>query len=142
MRHQLKPRVLCIDDESSVGDLLWSILEGIGDFLVEMETDANRAIHHARIFRPDVIFMDIKMPGRDGFALVREIRQEPWLCHRPIIFYTGLPNVEEASMKAGLGGPTAFLQKGVPFSVIEQTVRDFVPEHLDWRKTKFGRNRR
>jgi len=70
-------------------------------------------------------------PGQDGFALVRELRQEPWLCHRPIIFFTGLQNVEEQALKAGLGGPTEFLEKGVPLSVVEQTVRRHTAERLD-----------
>jgi CheY-like chemotaxis protein len=99
-----------------------------------VETSANKAVDHARIFRPDLIFMDIKMPGPDGFALARELRQQAWLCHRPIIFYSGLVNVEELALKAGLGGPTQFLPKGVPLSVIEQTVRRFTAERLDFSK--------
>ena len=131
MPFQLKPRILCIDDELPVGDLLQSFLERTGDFHVELETDALRAVHHARIFRPDVIFVDIRMPGRDGFAIVRELRKEPWLCHRPIIFLSGLLNVEDLALKAGSDGPTEFLQKGVPLSVIEQTVRRLAAERID-----------
>lgn len=135
MPPQLKPRILCIDDEFSVGDLLRSFLERTGDFLVEVETNAFRAVDHARIFKPDVILMDVKMPGRSGIDLVREIRETPWLRHRPIIFLSGVPNVEEPSLKAGLGGPTEFLQKGVPLSVIEQTIRRLAAERLDLFKT-------
>jgi CheY-like chemotaxis protein len=135
---QPKPRILCIDDEPSVGELLRSCLEGSGDFLVEVETNALKAVQHARVFKPDLVVMDIKMPGRDGFDLVREIRQEPWLRHRPIIFFSGLTDVEEASLKAGIGGPTEFLQKGVPLSVIEQTIRRSAAERLALFKKCFG----
>ena len=90
VHHQFKPRILCIDDEPSVGELLRSLLEETGDFLVEVETKAITAIARARMFKPDLVLMDINMPGQDGFALAREIRLEPWLRHRPIIFFSGV----------------------------------------------------
>jgi CheY-like chemotaxis protein len=128
--HHLKPRVLCVDDEPSVGDLLRSFLERTGDFLVEAESDGVKAVQHARLFKPDVIIMDIKMPERDGFDLVRQIREEPWLRHRPVIFLSGVPNVEELALKVGAGGPTEFLRKGSQLSVIEETVRRLAAERL------------
>ena len=79
------------------------------------------------------------MPGRDGFDLVRELREEPWLRHRPVIFYSGLPNVEELALKVGLGGPTEFLPKGVPLSVVEEAVRRCAAERLDVFKASLSR---
>jgi len=89
------------------------------------------AIARARMFKPDLVLMDINMPGRDGFALAREIRLEPWLRHRPIIFFSGVANVEESVQKAGRSGPTEFLPKGVSLSVIEQTVRRILAERIE-----------
>jgi len=130
MDHLLIPRILCVDDEASVGELLRSLLEPSGDFRVEVETKAIAAVNRARMFRPDLVFMDIKMPGRDGFAIARDIRLEPWLRHRPIIFFSGVENVEESVQRAWRSGPTEYLPKGVALSVIEQTVRRILAERI------------
>src|SRR5277367_5372693 len=86
MHHTLKPRILCIDDEAPVGELLRILFEKTGDFHVAVETKSVAAVNRARQFRPDLVFMDSRMPGPDGFARARDFRREPGLCHRPIIF--------------------------------------------------------
>ena len=130
MNSALKPRILCIDDEAPVGVLLRHMLERTGDFVVEVETKSIVAVNHARQFRPDLVFMDIKMPGPDGFAIARDLRREPWLRHRPIVFFTGLSNMEESVRKVWRSGPTEFLEKGVSSGVIEQTVRRILAERI------------
>jgi CheY-like chemotaxis protein len=127
---QLKPRVLCIDDEPLVGEMLRRWLEASGDFHVECETNPFEAADSLRMFKPDLVIMDINMPGRDGLEIARQLREEPWIRHRPIIFYSGMSRVEEAALKAGGDGPTKFLQKGAPMSVVEKIVRDFLAERL------------
>ena len=126
----LKPRILCIDDEAAVGEFLKCMLESTGDFHVEVETKAIGAVGHARQFRPDLVILDIKMPGPDGFALARDLRREPWLRHKPIVFYSGMTNTEDAVRKAWQDGPTEFLEKGVAPPVIEETVRRILSERI------------
>jgi CheY-like chemotaxis protein len=106
------------------------MLERTGDFIVEVETKAIVAVNHARMFRPDLVFMDIKMPGPDGFALARDLRREPGLRHKPIIFFSGMEHMEEAVQKIWRTGPTEFLEKGVSNAVIEQTVRRILAERI------------
>lgn len=108
-----KPRVLCIDDESAGCDFLRAILDESGDFLVETGTDAFAALDLARRFKPDVVMLDINMPGQDGFSVARQFREEPWLRHRPIIFYSGRED-QAIPLSAGSGGPVEFLKKGGP----------------------------
>jgi CheY-like chemotaxis protein len=100
------------------------------DFHVQIETNALHALQTARAFRPDLIFVDIKMPGEDGLSFARQIRQEPWLLHRPIVFFSGLPDADERSLKARSFGPTEFLPKGVPLEVIQSTARRLLADRL------------
>jgi two-component system response regulator MtrA len=127
---QLKPRILCIDDELIVGEMLRRWLEAKGDLHVECETKGIDAAASLRKFKPDLIIMDINLPGRDGLAIARDLRTEPWIRHRPVLFYSGVSCVEEAALQAGADGPTKFLKKSVPLSVVEATVRDFLVERL------------
>ncbi len=106
------------------------LLEGTGDFIVEVETKAITALHHAETFRPDLIIMDVNMPGPDGFALARNIRREPWLRHRPIVFFSGMSDLEKPLQAAWRAGPTEFLQKGVSPDVIVETIQRILAERI------------
>lgn len=122
MFHVPKPRALCIDDDPSVCDFVRAIIEESGEFLVETCTDPFSALDHARRFKPDIIVLDIHMPGQDGFEVAAQFRQEPWLRHRPILFFSGM-HPRAIPSKAGVGGAVEFVQKGGPPSEILEAVR-------------------
>src|SRR5882757_8843657 len=90
MMSKLKPRILSIDDEPGVGMLLKSIFEETGRFTVAVENDPFRAVWQARAFKPDILLIDINMPGQTGIEIAVQLRAEPWLRFRPIVFFTGL----------------------------------------------------
>ncbi|MDB6150163.1 MAG: response regulator receiver protein [Chthoniobacter sp.] len=117
-----KPKVLCVDDEPAVGRLLKAVLELTGNFQLEWEGDALAAVEVAKRFEPDLIILDVNMPGQNGFAVARQLRDEPSLRHLPIIFFSGLLVDSEALRRASEDGPTTFLQKGVPLREILDTV--------------------
>jgi CheY-like chemotaxis protein len=126
-----KPRVLFIDDEPTVGTLVSTILQRTGEITVEVETKSIAAVEHARKFRPDLVIMDIGMPGANGFAVAQNLRHEPGLRHRPILFFSGMTNVEESVRRAWRSGPTEFLEKGVSAEIIESTVRRILAERIE-----------
>jgi CheY-like chemotaxis protein len=132
----LKPRILCIDDEPSISEMVRVVFEETGDFIVEAETDAFSALARAKRFQPDVILFDISMPGPDGYDIARQIRAEPGLRHRPILFHSGMTGCEEAALKAGRGGPTDFIQKGLPIRALETAVRSIAAERLERYETE------
>jgi two-component system alkaline phosphatase synthesis response regulator PhoP len=141
--HQLKPRILAIDDETVVGDLLRALLNQTGEYIVEVETDAFRALQRARVFKPDLLIMDVNMPGRSGVEIARMIRNEPWLCHRPILFFTGMVGAERTALKSASEGPTKFLLKGEHPRTILATVEALVEERLSqYRAALAAANRR
>jgi CheY-like chemotaxis protein len=122
MSRQLKRRVLAVDDEPAVGILLSRIFEETGRYTVAVESDPFRAIERARTVRPDVLLIDINMPGKTGIEIATQIRAEPWLRYRPIIFFTGL-TTREKPLALELGdGLTEFLAKGVSPEGIVATV--------------------
>lgn len=86
------------------------------------EGEPFRALETARRFRPDILLIDINMPGKTGIQLALEMRAEPWLRYRPIVFFTGIATREEPlALKLG-DGPTEFLAKGVPTQTIIDTI--------------------
>jgi two-component system nitrogen regulation response regulator NtrX len=68
-------RLLVIDDESGIRGALEQLFEYDGHEVATAE-DGMDGIEAARTFRPDVIFLDVKMPGLDGLDVLARIRQE------------------------------------------------------------------
>ena len=66
-------RVLLVDDESPILDLVRGYLEREG-FAVSSVEDGLTAVEHVRSERPDVVVLDVMLPGLDGFEVLREIR--------------------------------------------------------------------
>jgi putative two-component system response regulator len=81
--------VLIVDDEPAGRQTLESILDEQG-YRLEMAENGLQAIEKARQFLPDVILLDVMMPGMDGFEVCRRIRSDPTLAEIPIIILTAL----------------------------------------------------
>ncbi len=81
------PTVLVVDDDPSALDLLERFLSREG-FNVISETTGAAALRAARIARPDVITLDVVMPGMDGWEVLRGLKADPEVEHIPVILMT------------------------------------------------------
>ena len=66
-------RVLVVDDEADIRDFATAVLNAYG-IEVRAVASAVKALEELERFRPDVLFSDIRMPGKDGYSLIRQIR--------------------------------------------------------------------
>ena len=81
--------ILIVDDEPGGRYTLESILEEQG-YRIEMAESGMEALEKARQLLPDVILLDVMMPGMDGFEVCQRIRKDPILAEIPIIMLTAL----------------------------------------------------
>jgi len=81
--------ILIVDDEISGLHTLESILDGQG-YQIVMAQSGPEALEKTRALLPDVILLDVMMPGMDGFEVCRSIRNDPLLAEIPIIMLTAL----------------------------------------------------
>jgi DNA-binding response OmpR family regulator len=81
--------VLIVDDERMGRETVEAILEGRG-YHLEFAENGPQAIEKAREILPDVILLDIMMPGMTGFEVCETIRRDSMLMTIPIIFLTAL----------------------------------------------------
>jgi CheY-like chemotaxis protein len=79
-------KVLLVDDDPTVTSFVSYILESKGQYEVRSLNDPFRAVAAARDFRPDLLIMDISMPGKDGGEVAAEIAKDAQLVKVPIIF--------------------------------------------------------
>jgi DNA-binding response OmpR family regulator len=108
-----KKRILVVDDEPSITRLLKLNLEQTGGYVVRTENGADGALAAAQEFRPNLILLDVAMPGMDGGELARRIQESPKLSSVPIVFLTALATKDEVSKSRGLIGGMPFLAKPV-----------------------------
>ena len=106
-----KAKILIVDDDMAASRLLGLGLEKTGVFEVKVENTATHAFNRAREFHPDVILLDVCMPGADGGDVAFQIHDDPSLRSIPIIFLTSLISGQEAASKTVQRGGYEFLSK-------------------------------
>jgi two-component system OmpR family response regulator len=110
-------RLLVVDDEPNIVELLSASLRFAG-FEVATASGGLEAVELARTFRPDLLVLDVMMPGLDGFGVVRRLRQEG--LRTPVVFLTAKDATEDKVQGLTLGGDD-YVTK--PFSLEEVVAR-------------------
>jgi excisionase family DNA binding protein len=106
-----RPRVLVVDDEASIRDLLAKTL-ALADYDVDVAPDGRSALDRMRIYSYDLLIADLKMPGMDGLAVIREAKR--YKADLPVIIITGFSS-ESSAIEAVNLGVAGYLTK--PFRV-------------------------
>jgi len=98
-------RVLLVDDEPVIRELVQAMLEG-GGVEVRCVDSGARALQEAGAARPDLVLLDIVMPGLDGLAVLRLLRADPTLAGVPIHMLTARSRAVDhaAAERAGADG--------------------------------------
>ncbi len=108
-----KRKILVIDDEEGFTRLVKLNLEKTGRFEVRVENDALTSLQTARDFQPDLILLDIVMPGKDGGEVLAELQQDPVLKDVPVIFLTATVTLKGVEAQGGFIRDMPFLAKPV-----------------------------
>ena len=106
-----KGRVLVVDDERFNRLLLHSLLQGAG-YQVAVAENGESALQQIGANNPDVILLDVVMPGLDGYTVCRRIKEDPTTSHLPVLIVTAL-NDREARLQGIGAGASDFLSKPI-----------------------------
>lgn len=121
-----KRRILIVDDEVSFTWLLKLNLEDTGDYEVAVVNEPMKALHTAQSFLPDLIVLDLVMPGLQGDEVAASIREDTALGKVPIVFLTATETREMAARQEKLIRGNPVFAK--PVNVDE--VIDFIESEL------------
>ncbi len=94
--------VLFVDDDVHIGRLIQDLLEHHG-FQVTVAKTGKTCLEMARVHPPNLVLLDIMMPGMDGFEVCRELRRDAGLHHVPVVMLTAMedPKLNERAFAAG-----------------------------------------
>ena len=81
-------RILLVDDEPSITQILQAQLNRAGYQNVEMQNDATQAIDHCKRMVPDLIIMDVRMPNVNGLQLLSQLKELPEFASIPVLIMT------------------------------------------------------
>ena len=116
----MKKRILIVDDERWFTNLLKYSIEAEGYYDVRQENDPEHAVTAARLYGPDLVILDVMMPGLEGSELAGRMRADVLLRDVPVIFLTALVTGADAPDGACTRGGHTFLPKDV---AVEDLIR-------------------
>ena len=82
--------ILIIDDDQELADTVKIRLEQ-NRYAVSTLAEGSKAVEEVRRVKPDLILLDIMLPGVDGFSLIRELKRDPELTSIPVLIFSGRP---------------------------------------------------
>lgn len=111
MNSEQKPLVLLVEDRVDSRELYAQYLTYTG-FSVVTAINGHEAIRLAQLLRPDIVLMDVRLPGMDGLEATADLKRQPELMHIPVVAITADPSKEMAD-RCREAGCCSFIAKPV-----------------------------
>ncbi len=92
-----RPNILVVDDDPDVVEAITTVLEGVDEYDVRTARDGLQCMQAIKEDLPDLVILDLLMPRMDGFAVVRDLRENPRYSKLPIMILTSVR--EDASYR-------------------------------------------
>jgi two-component system, cell cycle response regulator DivK len=128
MSNGRQARVMVVDDHVLNVELVRFILDAEG-WAVAVAADAQQALTLLPGFMPDLILMDIQLPGIDGLALTRQLKSDPATRHIVIVAFTAYAMKGDAERMVA-GGCDGYISKPIDVGSFAAQVRGYLPELL------------
>jgi diguanylate cyclase (GGDEF)-like protein/PAS domain S-box-containing protein len=112
---------LIVDDDPTIRLIARRTLESAGfETLVAVDGESGLEAFHRQ--RPDIVLMDVMLPGMDGYEAVAALRRDPHGTHVPVLMLTGLDDLESIN-RAYEAGATDFISKPINWGILGHRVR-------------------
>ena len=129
-----KSLILIADDRPSSRELLRLVLERAGYAVIEAE-DGHQAVERTRTGNPDLVLLDLQMPGLDGYEVLAALRSEPRFATLPVLALTAsaMRGDRENILAAGF---TDYLAKPAGPELLRETVARLLEEAADTQERR------
>jgi len=113
-------RILYVEDEPDIRAVAKLALEMVGGFTVKICESGEQALREAATFAPDMILLDVMMPGLDGPATLKGLREQPALANVPAAFMTAKIQPAEVAFYKSLGAIEVIAKPFDPMTLATQ----------------------
>lgn len=128
-KSQGRKRILIVDDEPAVVAFIEEALRLEGDYDLATAYDGFEAGHQLAIFKPDLIVLDIMLPGMDGFEICRRLKTDPAMSHVKVLAVTGFATEENIEKILGYGADD-FLAKPLKLADLKKKVHELLADEV------------
>jgi excisionase family DNA binding protein len=122
---QARKRILIVDDEPAVVSFIEGALRLEGEYELSTAYDGFEAGHQLAIFEPDLIVLDIMLPGMDGFEICRRVKADPKTSHVKVLAVTGFATEENIQKILHLGADD-YLAKPLKLEDLKRKVQELL----------------
>lgn len=122
-KHDLK-KLLYVEDDESIAEIAVMTLEELGGFDVRHCRSGQAALDCVEAFQPQMILMDVMMPGMDGPETFERLKQMPAAADIPLLFITAKAQVHEQQAYIDLGAAGVIVKPFDPMTLSDQ-IRDY-----------------
>jgi DNA-binding response OmpR family regulator len=119
--------ILVVDDDPEIVAMLTTRLSHRG-YKVSTASDGNLALELAKREQPDIVLLDVMMPGKSGWEVARALKQDPATQDIKIVMVTAIGE-QVNEMTSPLYGADAHIDKPFEFEKLERVIRELVTSH-------------
>ena len=112
-------RILLVEDDPDIQTVTSLALGSFGGYTVEVCSSAQQALDSAAAFAPDLILLDVMMPGMDGIHTLEALRQIPETSVTPVIFLTARVQPHDVARYKELGSLAVIRKPFEPTTLVE-----------------------
>ncbi len=119
MAHELN-RILYVEDDPDIQAIAVMVLDSIHGFTLESCSCGSEALQKAVPFKPDLILLDVMMPGMDGPETLKGLRAFPELADTPVVFMTAKVQPQEVEGYLNLGAVGVIAKPFDPMTLAQE----------------------
>lgn len=113
-------RILYVEDEPDIRTIAQVALESVGGFMVRICASGEEALRELDAFAPDLILLDVMMPGMDGPTTLKLLQEKPGFEQTPVVFMTAKVQPAEIAQFKSLGALDVIPKPFDPMTLAEQ----------------------
>lgn len=113
-------RILYVEDDADIRAVAELALETVGGFSIKSCSSGQEALLEGPGFRPDLILLDVMMPGMDGPSTFHAMQENPALRGKPVVFMTAKVQTEEVAFYRELGAVDVIPKPFDPMTLADQ----------------------
>ncbi|MDD5388605.1 MAG: response regulator [Gallionellaceae bacterium] len=113
-------RILCVEDDPDIQVVIQVALEMVGGFGVKLCASGQEALDNVAGFQPDLILLDVMLPGMDGPATLGAMRRLPGVASLPVVFMTAKVQPDEVAHLLSLGAVAVIAKPFDPMTLARE----------------------
>ncbi len=122
-------KILLVEDEPDIQSVARLALESVGGFSIEVCSSGQEALDRGPAFQPDLLLLDVMMPGMDGPSTLKALREKAQTASTPVIFMTAKVQEKEVAEYISMGALAAIAKPFDPMTLSDQIKEIWAKAH-------------